>query len=123
MLLVWKMVCWSLQRASHGWYRWAPQAWDLLGQVIVALEAVNWLRCCPTANCKASSPVFLVKVEWQTVLWPVGVCNAIAYLPESAVSHLELQVSQNIKFSLLTKQSMNQKCCWSPVQGSTEVGI
>lgn len=77
----------------------------MLGQVIVALTGVNWLRCCPTANCKDSSPVFLVKVEQQTVLWPLGVCNAIAYLPESAASYLELQVSQNIISSLLTKQS------------------
>lgn len=78
-----------------------------LGEVIVALAGVNCLGCSPTANCKTYSPVLLV--EWQTVLWPLGVCNAIAYLPESAANHLELQVSQNIKSSLLTKQSMSWK--------------
>lgn len=48
--------------------RCTAQAWDLLGQVTLAFGIVNWLRCCPTANCKAASPVFLVKVEQQTVL-------------------------------------------------------
>lgn len=84
----------------------APQAWDLLGQVTVALAGVNWLRRCPAANCKASSPVFLLKVEWQTVLWPLGVRNAIAYLPK-CTEPSDLQVSQYTVSSFLTKQSTN----------------